>query len=312
MTPSPGFTVVLIAGNSRERTRRALQSILRQDTDKQLRVLVYDRAYEPVRDLPEFDFPNVTYEPVARESTLGQLQKRAVLTVDTEIIAFIEEHAVVPSEWARESLHAHAMGYTGVSGSFIPGNANHHWARIGFLMTYGDYMFSPKSGETKDIPADNSSFIRSKLARLETDLEMLFNTDTLLTRRLVDEGEKLYRAGNVRIKHSNESSLFGGWTSLFYWNQMYVCNLVVTQRWSPVYRALRFLATPLVPLIRTLKAFKHAIGNSADVKQLLIDMPSIFVLNLGVAAGIATGLLCGYQKSEWRFSDCETSAIRLD
>lgn len=306
------FTVVVVAGNNRERARRALQSILSQDTENRITVLVYDRAYEPVRDLPEFDYPNVTYEAVARESTLGQLQKRAVLTVDSEVIAFIEEHVIVPPGWIRESLRAHAMGYTGVSGSFIPGNPAHHWARIGFQITYGDYMFSHESGETVNIPADNSSFIREKLLKLEPDLELLFNTDVLLTRRLADEGERLYRVGNLRLKHSNESSLLGAWTSLFYWNQMYISNLVITEHWTLFYRALRFLATPLVPFIRTWKALRHAVGNSADLKQLLIDTPSIFVLSFGPAAGVAAGLLFGCQNSEWQFTDCETSAIRLD
>ena len=159
------MTVVLVAGNVRERAQRTLQSVLEQKLNGQIAVLVYDRAFQPARDLPEFDHPSVTYQAADSRSTLGQLQKQAVFAVQTEFIAFIEEHVVVPPGWAEESLRLHAAGYTGVTGIFTPGNAHHHWARIGFLMTYGEYVLPRQGGPATDIPADNASFIRSKLLK---------------------------------------------------------------------------------------------------------------------------------------------------
>lgn len=309
---NPVLTVVFVAGNSRERAQRSLRSVLDQDGADRIVVHVYDRAYHPVRDLPEFSHPSVAYEPVDRQSTLGQLQKRALLNARTEIIAFIEEHVCVPPGWARETLRLHALGYTGVTGIFVPGNAHHHWARIGFLMTYGEYVFPSEGGETTNIPADNASFIRSKLLKFEEDLELLFNTDVLLTRRLIAEGEKLYRAGNLSLRHSNESSLVSGWTSLFFWNQMYICNLAVVEKWSVVRKLFRLLSSPLVPFVRTFKGLRQAVDNSADLRRFFFDMPSIFSLHTGSAAGIFAGLLFGYQDSERKFTDCETSGERLD
>ncbi|MFL6514961.1 MAG: glycosyltransferase [Chthoniobacterales bacterium] len=306
----PLLTVVLIAGNYRDRVQRALRSILNQDTIDQVVVMVYDRAFEPARNLPEFEHPKVTYKAVERHTTLGQLQKSAVLTTETEFIAFLEEHVTVPPDWAREILRMHAKGYAGVTGIFVPGNAEYHWGRIGFFMTYGPYMFPTDDGESVNIPADNSSFIRSKLLRFERDLELLFNTDVLLTRRLAAEGEKLYRVGHLALAHSNERTLRAAWTALFYWNQMYVCNLVRTENWSFLYRALRFISMPLVPFVRTAKGFAQAWRNSADMKQFLQDTPSLFLVHVGSAVGMAAGLVFGYQRSEWKFTDCETSAPR--
>jgi glycosyltransferase involved in cell wall biosynthesis len=310
ISTKPLLTVILIAGNYRDRVQRALRSILNQDMIDQLAVVVYDRAFEPVRDLPEFDHPNVAYKAVERDTTLGQLQKQSVLATETEFIAFIEEHVTIPPNWARECLSAHAEGYAGVTGIFVAGNGEYHWARIGFLMTYGAYMFPTKGGESVNIPADNSSFVRSKLLRLEQDLELLFNTDVLLTRRLAEEGEKLYRVGDLSLAHSNERTFRAAWVSLFYWNQMYACNLVVTERWSFLRRAFRFFSMPAAPLVRTLKGLVQAWQNSADMKQWFRDAPSVFLLHVGSAAGMTAGLLLGYQRSEWKFTDCETSAPR--
>jgi hypothetical protein len=179
-------------------------------------------------------------------------------------------------------------------------------------MTYGQYVLSSEGGETTSIPADNASFIRSKLLKFGDELELFFNTDVLLIRRLVAEGEKLYRAGNLAIQHSSETSFVSGWTSLFYWNQMYVCNLAVVEKWSRIRKFLRLLSTPLVPFVRTFKGLKQAVANSADLKIFLVDTPSLFSLHTGSAAGTAAGLLFGYQDSERKFTDCETSGERWE
>ncbi len=312
MATNPILTVVLVAGNARERVQRTLRSMLEQKIADQIAVLVYDRAFQPARDLPEFDHPNVTYQAVDNRSTLGQLQKQALFAVQTEIIAFIEEHVVVPPGWAEESLRLHAAGYTGVTGTFVPGNAHHHWARIGFLITYGEYVLPRQGGQAIDIPADNASFIRPRLLKFEKDLELFFNTDVLLTRRLVAEGERLYRAESMALKHSNESSFLGGWTSLFYWNQMYVCNRAVIEKWSFLRKISRLLSAPLVPFVRTFKGLRQALRNSVNMKQFFADTPSLFLLHTGSAAGIGAGLLFGYQESERKFTDCETSGHRWD
>lgn len=311
MRPDPILTVTLIAGNRRERVQRALRSILAQDIADKIVIIVYDRADNPARDLPELTTPNVSYEPVGRNTTLGQLQKRAVLAAKTDVIAFIEEHVAVPSGWARESLRLHAQGYAGVTGFFTAGNPQHRCARIIFAVTYGDYVLSKTSGETTDIPGDNSSFIRSKILQFADDLEVMLNTDVLLIRRLVNQGEKLCRA-NLPLSHWNENKWSDGWTALCYWNQMYICNSLALQKWSLGRRLLRLLSIPLVPFVRAYKNYKTARLNALDMKQFFADLPALTLLHSGSAVGIAAGLLFGMQDREYRFADCETNALRAD
>jgi len=300
----------MIIGDVRERAQRALRSVLSQDIAEQIVVLIYDRADTPA-DFPELSAPNVTYEWVGKNTTLGVLQKRAVQTATTDIIAFLEEHTVAPPEWARESLRLHSLGNTGITGFFLSGNSNHYWARVAFEVTYGDYVLSRKMGETFSIPGDNSTFVRSKILRYQDDLELFFNTDILLIRRLLADGEKLYR-GNFGVYHYNESKMSGAWWALCYWSQMYICNIMVVERWSFIRRLLRLCAVPLVPFVRTYYNFKMAKLNAVAMKQFVADLPAAFLMNSGSAAGIAAGLLFGLQQSEYRFADCETCAERLD
>jgi hypothetical protein len=149
MPTTPVLTVVLIIGNRRERVPRMLRSILEQDIADQIVIMVYDRADEPARDSPELNRSNIVYEAVDRRWTLGPLQKRAALAATTDIIAFTEEHVVVPPGWARESLRRHAEGYAGVTGIFTAGNPQYHWARI-LSITYGNCA-SSQAGETTEI-----------------------------------------------------------------------------------------------------------------------------------------------------------------
>jgi hypothetical protein len=308
---APLLTVVLIAGNYRERAQRTLRSILAQDIADQITIIVYDRAKQPARDLPELNGPNIIYEAVDPHSHLGTLQKRAALAASTDVIALIEEHVVVPAGWAKESLRRHAEGYAGVTGIFASGNSHHRWARNIFSITYGGYMFSKQAGETTEIPGDNSTFIRAKILQFENELNLLLDTDILLIRRLLAEGEKLYRAG-MTLKHWNEDRFWDGWMALFYWNQMYICSRVIVEKWSLTQRVARFMATPLSPLARTVKGYRQAKRNAANMKQFFADLPAFFLLHVGSAAGMAAGLLLGYQESQHKFANCETSAQRRD
>jgi len=312
MAKDPLLTVVLIAGTHRERVQRMLRSVLDQDIADQIVIMVYDRTENPSRNLPELNAPNVIYEPVDIKSTLGQLQKRAVLATSTDVIAFIEEHVVVPPGWARESLRLHGQGYAGVTGIFTSGNPQHRFARIIFSITYGNLMLSRQGGEATDIPGDNSTFLRAKLLKFKDELEVLLSTDILLIRRLVADGEKLYRAANLTLKHWNETLFLDGWMALLYWNQMYICNRLAVEKWSRSRRVLRLLTIPLVPFVRAWKSYRRAKENAEDMRQFFSDLPSSFLLHAGSAIGMGTGLLFGYQESLWRFTDCETNAIRLD
>jgi hypothetical protein len=79
-----------------------------------------------------------------------------------------------------------------------------------------------------------------------------------------------------------------------------------------MHRVLRFLSTPLSPFVRMLKSYRQAKQNASDMKQFFFDLPASFSLHLASAAGMAAGLLLGYQNSQRKFTECETSAQRWD
>ena len=312
MPANPLLTVVLIAGNNRQRAQRMLRSVLEQDIAEKIVIRVFDRSDKPARDLPELNQSNVVYEPVDKSTTLGQLRARATRTASTEIIAFIEEHVAVPSGWARESLRRHDEGYAAVSGILVPGNSHHRWARIVFSITYGSYALSRQGGEATEIPGANSSFIRSTLLKVWRRPGTLLGSDILLIRRLRANGERLYRAANLPLKHWNDIEFRDGWLALFYSGQIYICNRLTVERWSPVRRALRLAAMPLVPFVRVFRNYRHAGRNGADMKQFFADLPALLLFHAASAAGMAAGLLFGYQDSERKFADCETTAKSWD
>ena len=82
MSANVALTVVLVADEYRDRAQRMVCSVLEQDIADQIAIFVYDRANGAAKDFPELDHPSVVYERVDRKLTLGQLQKRAVLTAN--------------------------------------------------------------------------------------------------------------------------------------------------------------------------------------------------------------------------------------
>jgi len=311
MVPDPLITLIIVAGNFRDRVQRSLRSVLSQDIADRIAIIVYDRADEPRRDISELNNPNVIYEAVANNTTLGQLAKRGLLAATTDIVAFVDEHVAVPAGWARESLRLHAQGYAGVCGYFVPGNPQHRCARLALFVTKGNYILPQQAGETTAMSGDNSSFVRSKILNGADDLEAHLNSDPLLIRRLVDAGEKCYRT-DLAVKHWNEDRWSDAWAGFRFWTQMYICNKAAIEKWSPAQRLLRLLLVPLVPIVRTYKNYKLARVNSMDMKQFFLDVPSLFFLHSGTAAGMAGGLLFGLQDSGVRFADYEINASRSD
>lgn len=311
MASKPLLTVVFIAGNRRERVQRSLRGLLSQDIADQIVIMLFDRADKPSRDLPELTSPNVIYQAVDRNTTVGQLQKRGVVTASSDCVAFIEEHVVVPPGWARETLRLHALGYAGVTGIFHSGNSQYSCSRILFSITYGEYILSKNAGETAHVPSHNSSFIRSKLLKFSDDLAMFLSTDILMMRCLIENGEKCYRA-DLHIKHWNHNNWLDGWSALRCWSQMYICNRLTTERWWHGQRLLRMVAVPFIPFVRGYQNYKQARANGINVKQFFSDLPSILFLHCGSAIGIASGLLFGYQDCERRFADCESNDQRSD
>lgn len=306
------LTVVLVVGNYRNRAQRALRSILEQDMAGQILVLLYDRADKPGRDFPELNHPNVKYEAVDKNITLGELQKRGILAATSEIVGLVEEHVAVPPNWARESLRLHAKGYAGVTGVFVSGNEQHRISRLSFLITYGSYILPQASGETNHIPADNSTLVRSRVFRYQDDLALLLDTDTLLIRHMVADGEKFYASADIQIRHWSEASFLDACIALFYWSQMYIWTCVVLEKWSTTRRITRFLTSPLVAFVRSGKSYVQARRNGADMKQFFVDLPAIFIMHMASGVGIAAGLLLGYRNSRLQFTECETNIARAE
>jgi hypothetical protein len=307
---NPALTVVLVAANYRKRAQRVLRSILDQDIVDQIVVLFYDRADRPARDFPELNHPSVKYETVDRNITLGELQKRGVLSATSEIVGLIEEHVTVPPNWARESLRLHAEGYAGVTGVFAPGDEQHRASKLAYMITYGTYILPKTSGQMNHIPADNSTLVRAKVLRYKDELGLLLDTDALLIRRMVADGEKLYASANMQLRHWSETSFLDGCIALFYWNQMYIRTCVVLDKWSAIRQMARFLTSPLVAFVRCRKSYAQARRNGADMKQFFVDLPAIFTMHMASGMGIAAGLLFGYQNSRLQFTECETNAVR--
>lgn len=311
MESGPLITLILVAGNFRDRVQRSLRSVLSQDIADQIAIIVYDRADQPKRDLSELNSPQVFYEAVANDTTLGQLTKRGLLAANTDIVGFIDEHVVLPAGWARESLRLHAQGYSGVCGFFVPGNPQHRCARLALAVTKGDYILPKQAGETTAIPGDNSTFVRTKVLNGVDNLEALLNSDPLLIQRLVDSGDKCYRA-NLAVKHWNENRWWDAWIAFRFWTQTYICNKSAIENWSSMRRLSRLLSIPFIPIVRCYRNYKLARVNRMNMKEFFLDLPSLLFLHSGTAAGVAAGLLFGLQDSGVRFADCEINVDRSD
>ena len=150
-----------------------LQGCLRALQDQEsadLEVIVVDRIGEALRSATAREFPEVAVLPVAADSTIPQMRAAGIAKATAPAIGVIEDHVLVPPNWARQMLDVLAQGNDVVGGS-IENAATEtliDWAA--FLCEYSGCIKPLPAGESTWLPGNNIVYRDSVLAKFESVL----------------------------------------------------------------------------------------------------------------------------------------------
>src|SRR5690242_10544342 len=110
------LSVVIPAVNGTEDITGCLDALLRSE-GVTLQVIVADRMGEAQRWTIERDYPSVTLIRVPAGTTIPAMREVAIKAATAPAIAVIEDHVIVPPDWARRMLDALAEGHDVVGGA---------------------------------------------------------------------------------------------------------------------------------------------------------------------------------------------------
>jgi len=298
------LSVVVISINSPvllERCLAGLQEVLR-DTSSE--TLVVRRSSLPGLPSAAETGPPAPLPPDFRWLEAGEADNvpaqfaRGVAESRGEIVALLEDDCLVDPGWAKSLLAAHrSRQEIAIGGPVEPGpyRRSRDWAV--YFCEYGRFL-RPFNGRSKDLPVNNVSYKRERLADFLADSPTPDGqTDSaefhaaFVHQRMLAAGLGLWAAGRmgVRILNAWPRSYF--FSIPFFHGKGYAGKRLagVTSHRKLAYAA----ASPLLPAILIRRIWRRVYSKDRLRLELLAALPWIATFYFSWAAGEMSGALFG-------------------
>lgn len=286
---SPDISVVIPSVNSIDDLRSCLDA-LRAQRGAVLEIIVVDRLGDTVRRALASEYPEVKVVPVASDATIPQMRALGFKHVSSDVIGVIEDHVVVPSDWAQKLVAAIRSGID-VAGGPIENAATDtriDWAA--FLCEYSACLPPLQAGEATWLPGNNIAYRRSVLERYQVVLDKGLWENHLHDAMRAD-GVKLIMLPDLIVGHKMH------YTFDLYLSQRYLyarsyAGARVAGKPAPLRMAYGLAAFALPPMLfaRTLRTIVRK-GRHLDHLLPSVPMLAAFVMSWG--AGEVQGYLFG-------------------
>ena len=302
----PDICVVLIIDTLRDRAGAALHSVLAQDSDGRVEVVLVDCGAGSMDPLPASADPRVTVLAGSPSRTFGRLRADAVRAAGAPLVAFLEEHCTACPGWLQAIVRAHRQGWKAIGPEIRNGNPQSRVSRVLDQAFWRPWLAPAVSGVVDLLPGHNSAYDRELLLNLGLELDDLMQVDLILQRRLQQLGYRLYLEAEASVEHLNESTLAAACGSYFHWNRLFGAARAAQPDWPASRRVAWALAIPLVPWIRLARWIREAAaGHGRQFLKSLGLVPMLLVFHSVAALGHALGLLCGAGGSHRAFLEQE-------
>jgi hypothetical protein len=286
------LSVILVTASSYERIRKTIRHLAAQDIANHMQLIIVHQTERPIEVLPEDteQLGEVTLFATGTFQSTGDPRADAVSVAKGTRTVFAEDHSFPEPGWARALLAAHAMGYPVVGPSMRPSNPDTTLGWADMCLNFGPSAAPTESEETSLLCWHNLSY-STDLLRAQENLGELLEAEGVFFRRLENQGQKLYRAAEAQVLHTNLSAMRGFFLGQFWGARLFWSTLVSVEDWSWPKRLFFTALTPLVSLRRFLRAVKdfHRTAPGPSISAL----PYLLLASILIPAGAIAGLLAG-------------------
>ncbi len=307
----PILSVALVVGNQRERSARALQSVLEQDIIDQMEVLVMDCSVSGTPPLAGSDHPSVQIVRLAPDVPTGRTRAEGVRQARAPIVAFLEEHCIALAGWAEALVSAFDGPWAAVCGEFHNGNARVGISDAAALANHASFMAPADRRESELLAGHNSTYKREVLLEYGERLETLIRSETVLHWKLGEDGHRLFVEPDVKIVHYSETTLSSHLAGLYAWNRCFGHTRAEVFSWPVWKRALYVFSIPLSPWARLARLFVLIVKRyPGQLGSFFRSFPTMLIGQTYFAIGRAVGVLFGIGNAEPRIMDLELNERR--
>lgn len=286
---SSELSVVIPSVNSLDDLRTSLGALRRQQ-GASLEIIVVDRLGPEVREALAREFPEAIVIATPSDATIPEMRAIGFDRASAEAVAVIEDHVVVPPDWAMKLLAALDAG-ADVAGGPIENAATEKqvdWAA--FLCEYSACLPPLAGGESTWLPGNNIVYRRALLEKYKPVIAE-GKWENNLHDAMRADGVKLIMLPDLIAGHKMH------YTFNLYMSQRYLyarsyAGARVVEKPAPVRVAYGFAAFALPPLMfyRTLS---RILAKGRHIDKLWPSIPMLFAFVMSWGAGEVVGYWFG-------------------
>lgn len=231
--------------------------------------------------LLEFGPMHEVGEPLA----VGARAARAPLVVTGE------DHSFPEPAWAEELIRAHEGPYAAVGALVTNGNPERLTSWANLFHFHGAYTGYAEPREMESLPGHQTAYKRDVILQFGEELGFLLHFESLLCRRLRQQGHRLLLLPAARVRHVQWSTF----PSLIV-NQFVCARSFAAARsrhWSGVKRWLYALGSPLLPWLKLGRMLPDVLRSRHEGNYWPAVLPHLVLAAVTAAAGEAAGYALG-------------------
>ena len=285
----PDLSVVVPSTNGLEDLSGCLAALAAQEGDLELEILVPDRLGSDLRDAIRESSDSVKLIEMDARATIPQMRAAAFDAAESEAVAVIEDHVIVPPGWARSMLAALAEGASVVGGSIENAAEDTLVDRAAFLCEYSDFLLPLSRGSVGGLPGNNVVYRKQVLDRFSEKVGRE-QWEHALHEAMRAEGIELICRPEIVVGHKKHYRFTEYLSQRYLYSRSFAGGRLVgaglSRTW--LYRLGGFLLPPLL-LIRILSR----IAKKKTGWELLEALPLIAVFICSWAWGEIVGYWAG-------------------
>ena len=283
------LAVVVPSVNGWGDLRACLEALMAQEGDPALEIIVADRVGSAVREPLATEFPEVRLIETPADTTIPVMRALAFDAATAPIVGVIEDHVIVPPEWTKQMLEAHAAGDRVVGGSVENAATENIVEWASFLCEYSQCL-APESGPAEWLTGNNVTYRRDLL---EDQREVIAEGrwENRLHDALRDSGVELSSRPEIRVGHKKHFG-FGEYLSQRYLYARSYAGMRVEG--ASVGKRLGYgLAALALPPLLFARTIRGVLASGRHRSELLRSLPLIALFVTSWASGEVVGYVAG-------------------
>lgn len=308
----PEISVVVVSGALHDRTARCLKGVYAQAAIDQAEVIVIDGS--PGEHSAFYaQFPGLRYVHTDDRSSITAQRLEGLKLARAPLVAFLEDHVVPHRGWLVAVRGAFARSEKiAVVNYCVTQDPQGSYVNRSLQMTqYGHWMKPVRSGFIRYAACQNLAYRRDIMQRMCADNFELAECEFLMHRRLLQEGWKIWLAGEAEIDHENYNSVIESCKGYGALKQILGSGRAKLNGWSRPKRWLWAAAMVVSPFVLLGRLAVSIAPRPRLWFRFLAALPVALVSEICGAIFEARGYIRGFEQSRETFLKFECYDTRI-